>query len=294
MARSTSASRGQAEQDMPHENKALSFPADWEPVLRDLSGSMELQVAGLDVTVDLSEDELYRVHAPFIAYLNEHPLPHDACRGVAGLAGIPGSGKSTFAASVERVADRLLGEGVLVAVGMDGWHFPNAILDQRTTRDDTSELIPLRQRKGGPESFDTPGLAEAVTRLRTEPDLVRLPVYDRRLHDPVADGNAILPITRIVLLEGNFLLSNDPAWQPVSSQLGPKCLVTCDPDAARKRVIDRHVRGGCTPDKARAQFESNDRLNTEAVQATVAEADLWIVPTGEQAGVYRQPPSNSA
>ncbi len=43
---------------------------------------------------------------------------------------------------------------------------------------------------------------------------ISLPAYDRRLHDPVADAIQISPETQVVLVEGNFLLSDRIAVGP--------------------------------------------------------------------------------
>ncbi len=55
---------------------------------------------------------------------------------MAGLGGIPGSGKSTFAAALALVAGRIWPAGWLAVVGMDGWHYPNAVLDKKTIIDE--------------------------------------------------------------------------------------------------------------------------------------------------------------
>ena len=196
-------------------------------------------------------------------------------RLIAGLAGIPGGGKSTFAALLLRVADLILGAGQLAVIGLDGWHYPNAVLDARTVADEYGTR-PLRSRKGGPESFDTQALAQALDRLAHEPGPVKLPAYDRRLHEAVADALAIEPSARILVLEGNFVLSPQGQWAEVSRRMNPKLFLICEPAQARARVIARHIRGGCTPEQAAAKFESNDRLNTAAALLTAANADRII------------------
>ena len=138
------------------------------------------------------------------------------------------------------------------------------------------ERIPLRKRKGGPESFDVSALASALQLLRQAATVVRVPVYDRRLHEPVPDGLQITPAARIVLIEGNYLLSPSPPWDAVSGCLRPRLFLDVDLPAARERVIARHMRGGSSAEEAVARFEGNDRLNTEAVLATRSRAD-WLV-----------------
>lgn len=262
-----------------------AFPGHWLRQLELLPSQLTVQVAGYSVTVPMCREDLTRVYLPALNLLLEQLA--DRRRIVAGLAGIPGGGKSTFVAVLGLLADTLLGIGKMVAVGMDGWHWPNVVLDARTTTDEAGNTIPLRQRKGGPESFDTQAIATAIRDLLAADRAVSLPVYDRRLHDPVADGIVIGPGTSIVLFEGNFLLEPSPPWDAVSSQLDPKFFLESDSTAARRRVIERHIRGGATPDQAARKFETNDRLNTAVVLASVQCAS-YILRLGENAHLQQQ------
>ena len=250
-----------------------SPPADWLKRAASLTGTVSLEVAGYATPVALAAEALEHLYLPLLAMLDEQARSR---RVLAGLAGIPGSGKSTFVAAMTHLADRLLGEGVFAAVGIDGWHLPNAVLDARTTLDASGRPIPLRQRKGGPESFDVPALVDALGRLKADDGPVNLPAYDRRLHEPVPDRLVITPRTRIVLVEGNYLLDDSPPWRAVSALLAPKFLLACDPATARLRVIDRHVRGGCSLKDAERKYDQNDGLNARIVLAQTDQAD-WII-----------------
>lgn len=239
-----------------------------------LTGNVTLDVAGYPTTIEVTPSQLDCLYKPVLTELMDGA--DQGGRVLAGLAGIPGSGKSTFGAVLAYVADHVLGPGVLVVVGMDGWHWPNAVLDERTTRDEAGCVISLARRKGSPESFDAAGLAIALRELATGEHAVSLPVYDRRRHDPAPDALTIERPTRIVLIEGNYLHSDQPPWDAVSALLSPKLLLECDPDIARERIISRHIRGGLTPEQASAKYESNDRINTAAVLATADRADVQI------------------
>jgi len=253
---------------------STGFPQRWLERLAGLPEALTLNVAGHPVTVALCRDDLAGVYLPVLGRLVEHL--GDRRRIVAGLAGIPGSGKSTFAGVLALIADTLLGMGRMVAVGMDGWHWPNAVLDSRMTTDEAGKPIPLRRRKGGPESFDIDALAAAVRELHDPTRATALPMYDRRVHDPVPGAIHVGPGTAIVLLEGNFLLDPTPPWKQVSDLLSPRLFLEHDPADARQRVIDRHVRGGLARDAAVGKYDCNDRLNTAAVLATAGHADVRI------------------
>jgi pantothenate kinase len=251
-----------------------SFPRQWLARLEELPRPLNLNVAGYTVRVEIDREQLERCYLPVLQLLLGHLGSQR--RIIAGLAGIPGSGKSTFAGVIGRIADALLGMGRLAVVGMDGWHWPNSYLDTTTVVDEEGRVVPLRQRKGGRDSFDAASLAAAIRDLQTSGGMVSLPVYSRRVHDPVPGGLTIGPGTSIVVVEGNFLLEETPPWDEVSRALHPRLFLECDISAARQRVIERHIRGGLSPEDAARKYEMNDRLNTRAVLNTRDTADYVI------------------
>ncbi|MHC4675517.1 MAG: nucleoside/nucleotide kinase family protein [Planctomycetota bacterium] len=260
---------------MPEPNRLTVYPQAWSQHLTTLTGSATLDVAGYETNIEVTEVQLVRVYFPLLAMLDELHRTNNH-RIIAGLAGIPGSGKSTFTATLARIAQAVLQPKRLVVAGMDGWHWPNTVLDQRTIADSAGNQIPLRERKGCPQSFDTDVLADAVKQLQQSQHYIKLPVYDRQQHEPVPEHLIVEPQTGIVLVEGNYLLCSTPPWHKISSQLNPKLFLVCDPDIARRRIIERHIRGGSTPQQAQDKYQINDRANTEIVLTSAAQADLRI------------------
>lgn len=259
---------------MVQSNQSLPpIPEAWLRSADALVGTVSLSVAGFDVTVELDRATIERVYLPLLMMLHQRARSQ---RVLAGLAGIPGAGKTTFAAALYHVARGILASGALVVVSLDGWHWPNEVLDARTILDEEGHPMPLRVRKGGPDSYDVASLTHAMDRLRGETGNVALPLYDRRLHEPVPNGVFVVPDSRIIVLEGNYLLSPEPPWDAVSARLAPKLFLDCDPDEARARVLARHVRGGCTRGQAERKWEANDRLNTQTVLRTAPSADCRI------------------
>lgn len=247
----------------PHPGELPAWPAAWTRSASELAGPVALSVAGFPLQVEITRPLLDRVLFPLLTMLLQRANGEQ--RVLAGLAGIPGGGKSTFAAILQNVAERTLGAGVLMVVGMDGWHWANAVLDARTTTDADGRTIPLRHRKGGPESYDVASLATALGRLRDASGDVPLPAYDRRVHEPAADALVIPRTARIVLIEGNYVLCDEMTWKSVCDLLSPRLFLASDPAAVRERIIARHVRGGASPDEARLKYNRNDRLNIEYV-----------------------------
>ncbi|MDF1605703.1 nucleoside/nucleotide kinase family protein [Nocardioides sp. YIM 152315] len=168
-----------------------------------------------------------------------------------GLTGAPGVGKSTLAAALG-----------LPVVPMDGFHYADVELVRRG----------LRDRKGAPETFDAPGYAALLRRVRAgEPDVVA-PMFERDLEQPLA-GAIPVPATGTVVTEGNYLLLDEPRWHGVRAEIDVVWHLTLDDDVRRERLVARHVRFGKSPAEARAWVARVDEANAALVEAARDRAD---------------------
>jgi len=120
-------------------------------------------------------------------------------RVVIGLAGVPGSGKSTTAKMLAKAVDVRLGAGSGSAVSMDGWHYPKKSLD---AFEDVEEAY---RRRGSPFTFDTRALATTLRQLRAAADDVLVPTFDHAKGDPVPGGQVVPAACRFVFVEGNYV-----------------------------------------------------------------------------------------
>ena len=103
------------------------------------------------------------------------------------------------------------------------------------------------------------------------------PTYDRRVHDVVA---GTVPLSAdLVLVEGNWLLLDEPGWRDLARNAQYVVLLTADADLLRDRLVERKVRGGLTPAEAEAFYERSDRLNVQRVMASsdFSKVDLTLV-----------------
>ena len=189
-------------------------------------------------------------------------------RQLIGIAGAPGTGKSTFA---EHVA-RSLPAGSCVIVPMDGFHLANAILESTLLNG-----TPLASRKGAIDTFDADGYVALLERIRrgTE-DVVYAPAYRRGLEEPIAASIAVPATARVVLTEGNYLLSPDEPWSRIPSLLDETWFVESDQDIRLERLIARHERFGMTHDRAVAWANGTDEVNARYIESTRARADRVI------------------
>jgi len=175
-------------------------------------------------------------------------------RLVLGLTGGPGSGKSTFAA---RLVGEFADKGVAaVAVPMDGFHLPDAVLDSRG----------LADVKGAPSTFDRAALEALLDALRDQTATVFAPAYSRELHAPVPRAIAIPPQTQIVLVEGNYL----SLWPSVREKLDEIWKLELPWEVARERLIARRIATGRDPQEARAWVDRVDAANALLVAGTPA------------------------
>lgn len=180
-------------------------------------------------------------------------------RFVLGIAGAPASGKSTLAAAL---AAALPAAAVLP---MDGFHLDDAILRAHGSY----------PRKGAPHTFDVGGFVSTLIRLKTA-QTVFAPSFDRDLEIARAGAIEIAPSTRIVLVEGNYLLHDSGDWQSVRPALDACWGLDVPRDVLTRRLTERWAGHGYDPADARAKIEGNDLPNAMIVAATLHRADRLI------------------
>jgi pantothenate kinase len=187
---------------------------------------------------------------------------HPGRRKLLGITGPPGAGKSTLAAALQA---SVLSPAVLVP--MDGFHRSKGDLEARGMLD----------RMGAPDTFDAVGFVELIATLRSEPgNAILAPAFDRDTESPVPDAIRIEPETRLVIVEGNYLLLSDEPWSALSDLLDEVWYVDIDDSVRLQRLVSRHIAYGKTPDAARKWSLGPDETNAELIAATRRRADLIV------------------
>lgn len=184
----------------------------------------------------------------------------EAGRLVVALAGPPASGKSTLAAGLAKS----LGPHAAV-LPMDGFHLENDQLRQ----------MGLLHRKGAPETFDALGFVALIGRLRGD-GVVHYPTFDRETDCTVPDGGQIGAATRIILVEGNYLLLKTPPWDRLAGLFDMSVHLQVGRGELESRLIARWIEHGLPPDAARARAMSNDMKNADFVVAHSYDADFTL------------------
>jgi pantothenate kinase len=187
-------------------------------------------------------------------------------RRLIGIAGGPGTGKSTLAAAlVEALNDR--SPGTAACVPMDGFHMRHARL----------EALGAVGDKGMPHTFEGTAFADVLVRLKTATGPLAVPGYSRTIEDVVQDAFIIGAESRLLVVEGNYLLLPDPPWDRVKPLLDLSVFIGVPRDKARERLLRRHAEAGLfTAERNREHVERVDLSNYDRVAFTRPRADLAI------------------
>ncbi|WP_029617854.1 nucleoside triphosphate hydrolase [Pseudorhizobium marinum] len=185
-------------------------------------------------------------------------------RFLVAIAGPPGSGKSTFA---DELASDLRSRGELAAiVPMDGFHMDDAVLREKG----------LLSRKGAPLTFDVRGLVDVVRALRRTDDEVLVPLFDRTREQAIAGARAIDPQDRFVIVEGNYLLLDEPGWEKLAHLFDWTIMLLPPEEVLEERLMRRWLDLGLDADAARAKVADNDLPNGRLVRMRSSPADVTL------------------
>jgi pantothenate kinase len=188
-------------------------------------------------------------------------------RLVIGLAGIPGAGKSTVAQMiVDEVNKHFAGSTPAIVVPMDGFHYSNERLAE----------MGILQLKGVPDSFDAEGFAVLMKRIKTNASAtIKAPLFNRAIEASIDGGIEILPEDRLCVVEGNYLLLEQPRWQAARPYFDEVWFIDVPVDIAYPRLLARHLLARSEAE-AKAKIESTDLPNARLIQETRGNADRVI------------------
>ena len=186
-------------------------------------------------------------------------------RFLVGLTGPPGSGKSTLAAEL---AESLCSLPPIVP--MDGFHLAQAVIEAKG----------LADSKGSPETFDSWGFVHLLNQIARPGDngVVYAPSFDRSIEEPVADAISIEPTDELVIVEGNYLLLDEPPWAQIRPVLHLCAYLELDDATRIRRLIERHVRHGKPWPEAERFVRDSDEKNAQLIKSGRSRADFIVHP----------------
>jgi pantothenate kinase len=184
-------------------------------------------------------------------------------RTIIGIVGKPGGGKSTLSKYLLKGMDPT----TVSVVPMDGFHLSNKVLKELGRSD----------RKGAPDTFDVNGFTALIKRIKLDSsDPIYYPVFDRSIEESIAAQGVVYPSTRVVIVEGNYLMHDRDGWQEISPLLDQSWYVFLDEDIRISRLISRHIAFGKDPESAKAWAKGSDQINAELIETGVGRCDFLI------------------
>ncbi|KIP03505.1 hypothetical protein PHLGIDRAFT_94671 [Phlebiopsis gigantea 11061_1 CR5-6] len=218
-------------------------------------------------------------------------IPADG-RLIVGIAGVPASGKSTFAQMLVNHTNAFLrpsfpdtAPDTAVLVGLDGWHMTRAELDA------LPDAKLAHDRRGAHWTFDGASYVAFVKELRIplstltstsgEPDnsVVYAPSFSHELKDPTPRAVAIYPHHRLVIIEGLYTFLRIEPWVEAAQTIDERWWVEVGEEEAKQRLVTRHVRSGVARDLAEAIWRAteNDAPNGRFIKENMLEPSRVII-----------------
>jgi pantothenate kinase len=220
----------------------------------------------------LDQAEVGEYYLPLAHDLLKLPWRHS--RQVIAVAGPPGCGKSSFAALLNLIINTLCRREICTVIGQDGWHYPNEYLASHLIQKDDL-MIPLRQIKGVPETFDIDGLLECLSRIKTQEE-ISFPIYSRDQHEPLPEAGQIKAEHRIILFEGIYLLLDRPGWRDIRAMVDRSIFLTAPLSTLIAGLLERHLRGGKDLQSVETHLRTVDLPDIQLVMELSTPADIRV------------------
>lgn len=195
-------------------------------------------------------------------------------RTFLGITGAPGAGKSF-------VAEALVAElGPLTAlVSMDGFHLADPELRR----------LGRWERKGAIDTFDAGGFVALLRRLRAQDEpVVYAPRFDRALEESIGSAVPVPVDVPLIIVEGNYLLSDEPVWREVAGLLDECWYLEPEEELRLARLVARHQSYGRDLHEATARSSGSDQRNAERIAASRSRATRVITLVADDSPLQNQ------
>lgn len=231
--------------------------------------TFQININGIDVNAVYTQENIDGIFLPFLKKLTDLQKK-EGKRILAIIAAPPGTGKSTLCEFLKKLSETTPEIKPIQVIGMDGFHRYQDYLTSHTTMRDGKEILMVKI-KGAPVTFDLELFTERVKKVAAGEN-VGWPVYNRLTHNPSED--AIIVSGDIVVLEGNYLLLQDEGWKDIKNYADYTVRILADEKDLRKRLVDRKINSGASPEEAEAFVESSDLYNARLCIQNSMRGDL--------------------
>ena len=228
----------------------------------------DLKVNGLTIETVYNQATVETLFVPLLERLTRLQKEKGR-RIIVFMAAPPAVGKTTAAMFLEYLSAITEHVTKIQSIGLDGFHYHSDYIAEHSI-ERNGILIPMRDVKGCPETFDINRLKEKLKALKVND--ITWPVYSRRLHDVVED--AITVTGEIILLEGNWLLLDEDGWRDLKEYSDLTMMIRADKEFLRERLTGRKIKGGMDPDAAERFYETSDSINVDRVLSHSVQADI--------------------
>lgn len=183
-------------------------------------------------------------------------------RKILGVAGAPGSGKTTITQAILKG----LTPGSVVIVPMDGFHLSNSTLINWNRR----------ERKGAWDTFDSDGFIHLLKRIKfqSNSEVIHAPDFDRDIDESIGSCIPITSSNSLVIVEGTFLLSKQGNWPDVLPLLDQAWFVNLEDNIRQDRLISRHLKHGMNLEEATSWAMGTDEKNAQMVNSDYERSSL--------------------
>jgi pantothenate kinase len=232
--------------------------------------NLTMNINGLTQEVKFSKTAIDKIFIPFLRKLTELQGWTDR-KIIAFLAAPPATGKTTLAQFLEKLSRENQMLTNVRALGMDGFHYDSEYLKKTKILRDGKEIL-MNDIKGAPETFDVDSMQIKLREVRQEG--TNWNTYDRIIHDVVHDAMSVED--DIILLEGNYLLLEEPRWTNIRVLADYTVFVKAAPELLTERLITRKMKSGLTREEAEKFYRNSDSKNVERVLKNSAHAnETW-------------------
>ncbi|KAA8574500.1 hypothetical protein EYC84_005954 [Monilinia fructicola] len=224
--------------------------------------------------------------------LGELPINTPNARYLIAVSGIPGSGKTTLAATITKRLNALQTNHsnktslppIAGFIPMDGYHLTRA---QLSAMPDPAHAHARRGAASHSTVHHSSHLSRrSVNLLPPPPSQSTHPSFDHALKDPKENDIPIEPTTKILVFEGNYLSLDKEPWRSAAAKLMDQLwFVEVDFEVAKRRLIPRHVKAGIAKDETEAEKRvvENDLVNGEDIVRDRMTVHEIIVSTDDEA-----------